>query len=89
MAAITASERYALTYQNHPRKAAAALRRAREQAQWARQDGDLLAAQEFEEIGDALEAVLGGRRRCRACGRALQNPVSVAAGIGPECAGRE
>jgi hypothetical protein len=26
--------------------------------------------------------------RCRACGRSLSHPVSIAAGIGPKCAGR-
>jgi len=27
--------------------------------------------------------------RCRKCGRGLSHPVSIAAGIGPKCAGRE
>lgn len=44
----------------------------------ARRRGDLATV---DRIGDALQA----SGICRECGRALTNPESVAAGIGPEC----
>lgn len=92
-----AAARYALTYGPYPKKAAEALTAARAHAQEARQlakhsdckpcaDKARLEAEEWEEIGDALEAVLAKRDRCRLCGRALRDPVSVCLGIGPECA---
>lgn len=81
--------RYVATYAHHPGKAAEAVRRARAQAQQARQEGDREAATAWEEVGDALEAELGRTGRCRRCGRTLRHPSSVAAGIGPECVGKE
>lgn len=80
--------RYGLTYGRHPRKAAQALQRARRHAQEARQAGDQAVAEEYEEIGDALEAILAKNERCRRCGRELRHPASIAAGIGPECSER-
>ena len=48
------------------------------QAAWHRHHG---------RHGDAerLEHVLVAAGRCRRCGRALSDPASVTAGIGPEC----
>lgn len=41
------------------------------------------------EQADRIEAQLTARRCCRRCGRALRDPVNVAAGIGRECDRRE
>ncbi len=37
---------------------------------------------------EALRAALGTATRCWVCGRELENEVSKAAGIGPDCAER-
>lgn len=76
---------WARSYANTPGKAARYLRWARGQAQQARQDGNQVDADYYEEVGDALEAVLGSKTRCRICGLRLDDPVSVARGIGPDC----
>lgn len=41
-----------------------------------------------EAVADALGEALGRSGVCRECGRALRDPASVAAGIGPECGPR-
>lgn len=76
---------WARTYEEMPRKAADAIRRARTKAQEARQSGDRQLAEDYEEAGDALEAILRKKTRCRECGRGLDDPVSVARGVGPDC----
>ena len=40
------------------------------------------------DVADRLEAQLVGDGRCRRCGRALTDPVSVERGVGPECLSR-
>ena len=76
---------WARTYETMPRKASDAILRARMKAQEARQAGDRQLAEDYEEAGDVLEAILTKQARCRACGRALEDPVSVARGVGPDC----
>lgn len=43
------------------------------------------------EFKDMLDKMKPGKpvAVCRHCGRVLTHPTSVAAGIGPECAGKE
>jgi hypothetical protein len=55
----------------HPHKVAS-------QGRWHRLHGRLAVAERYEQ---ALVAV----GRCKHCGRALRDPLSVARGIGPEC----
>lgn len=80
--------RYLHTYRGKPRKAAAAIVRARAQAQEFRQQGDRESAEAWEEVGDALAAGLTGTGRCSVCGRKLEDRQSIARGIGPDCWGR-
>lgn len=47
-------------------------------AQWLRANGDRAGA-------ERLEADLVRAGRCRRCGRALTDPESIAAGVGPDC----
>lgn len=77
--------RYGATYRGHPRKAAAALKAARARAQEARQAGDRTLAEEWEEVGDVLESLLGTASRCTICGREIKDPVSIERGIGSDC----
>jgi hypothetical protein len=37
------------------------------------------------DVAERLEAALVAGARCKRCGRTLTDPVSIAAGIGPEC----
>jgi hypothetical protein len=37
------------------------------------------------ERAEGLEAGLAAAHRCRECGRRITDPVSVAAGVGPDC----
>lgn len=62
------------TLSDHPAKAARA-------AAWYRANGKPDQAERLE-----AELVAGGR--CRRCGRALSDPASLEAGVGPECAGK-
>jgi hypothetical protein len=41
------------------------------------------------DVAETIEADLVAAGRCRKCGRSLSDPVSIAAGIGPECASKE
>lgn len=80
---------YARTYAAHPGKAARKLRWVRLQLAAARAAGDTHAADQWDDARGQLEALLNAVGRCRCCGRLLRDPVSVKAGIGPECAGKE
>ena len=42
-----------------------------------------------DDVAERLEAQLVAFGRCRICGRALSDPVSVERSIGPECAAKE
>jgi hypothetical protein len=54
------------------------LAKAAAAARYYRERGDLQRA-------EALEDGLRAAGRCQDCGRRLSDPVSVAAGIGPDC----
>lgn len=41
------------------------------------------------ERAERLEAALVAGGRCKRCGRPLRDPVSIAAGVGPDCLGKE
>ncbi len=100
MAALDALEAvYDRTYGSTPGKAArrlmaaaVALEEAEAALEKAVAGGDDQEAEKLQdkvaEIArqvDALQGVLDRRARCRRCGRALKDPVSVARQIGPEC----
>jgi hypothetical protein len=76
---------YARTYANHPAKAARKLKWIEKQILLARKAGDQKTADQWDDARGQLEALLAQLKRCRVCGRALFDPRSVAAGIGPEC----
>jgi hypothetical protein len=42
-----------------------------------------------DDVAERFEADLAAAGRCRRCGRALTDPVSVESGIGPECRTKE
>lgn len=52
-------------------------------------DGDDDRAEALAAAADQFRRLLAGLERCRRCGRELKNPVSILAGIGPECSGKE
>lgn len=82
---------WARSYASRPTKAAQYARWARQRAHDARQGpmSDLEAVAHWEEVADALEAVLNGQVRCRVCGIKLEDPTSVARGVGPDCWARQ
>lgn len=80
---------YARSYGAHPAKAARKLRWVGLQLAAARAAGDQKAVDQWDDARGQLEALLTELGRCRLCGRLLQNPQSIAAGIGPECAGKK
>ena len=41
------------------------------------------------DVAERLEAQLVAFHRCRICGRALSDPVSISRGVGPECWAQE
>jgi hypothetical protein len=41
------------------------------------------------DVAERIEADLAAAGRCRRRGRTLTDPVSIAAGVGPECATKE
>jgi rubrerythrin len=77
---------YARSYAKKPVKAALKLAWVTEQCRRARARGDHEEADQWDSARGQLEALLAGLHRCRVCGRALYDPDSVHAGIGPECA---
>jgi hypothetical protein len=76
---------YARTYGRRPGKAAQKLAWVAEQCRRARARGDQTEADQWDAARGELEALLARIGACRRCGRLLRDPVSVAAGIGPEC----
>lgn len=76
---------YGRSYAKHPRKAAMKLVWVEAQCRRARARGDQAEADQWDVARGQLEALLARLARCRCCGRPLRDPVSVAAGIGPEC----
>jgi hypothetical protein len=74
------------SYSRHPRKAGQRATWLRQQGIAARARGDMLEADHYDDLAGRYEALLAHLDRCRICGRKLEHPDSVAAGIGPECA---
>lgn len=77
--------RTAILVTSTPRKAAERLEELRDVARHPGQYAPGMLAQVAGEA-DALEAALDELHRCQRCGAALEDPVSVRRGVGPECA---
>jgi hypothetical protein len=69
----------------HPGKIARQLAYVEAHRDAAKARGDAEALADLERRAEALAGMLARAHRCRHCGRPLEDPVSVARGIGSTC----
>lgn len=69
----------------HPGKTAQQLAHYRQRLEAARAAGELGVGATLERQVGRLEGMLKAADRCRHCGRPLEDPVSIARGIGSTC----
>jgi hypothetical protein len=85
MAADPSFESLVKAYERRPGLAAQKAAWHRQQAERCRQHGEINHEVSHYDRADNYEAVLDRLERCRRCGRALTDPVSIGRKIGPEC----